>query len=74
MRRTVLALAAIVAATGLAMGKEAQTTKPHAPAACGITKSGERLDCADTGAPAPTKSTKPRLGIDIDPWWVPPFN
>ncbi len=75
MRRTVLALAAVVAATGLAMAKEAQTMKPHAPAAC-ITKSGEKLDCSNAGGQGtvPAKSTKPRLGIDVSPWMVPPFN
>lgn len=81
MKRTVLALATVLAATGFAMAKDVQTSKPHTPTACTQTLKGEKLDCASTGSvdrgPATTGSLnaqKPRIGIDIDPWIMPSFN
>ncbi|WP_269932325.1 DUF680 domain-containing protein [Aminobacter sp. HY435] len=82
MKRTVLALATVIAATGFAMAKDAQGAKPRAPAACTQTMK-QKLDCTPTGSisqdkpPATTNSIgdqKPRLGIGIDPWIMPTFN
>ncbi|MEJ6782271.1 DUF680 domain-containing protein [Aminobacter sp. Piv2-1] len=81
MRRTVLALAAMLAATGMVTAKDARTPKPQAPAAC--SDKGQKLDCTPTGSikdrgPQTTNSIdapqKPRMGIDINPWIVPTFN
>lgn len=82
MKRTALALAAVIAATGLATAKDAHVSKPHAPAAC--IETSQKLDCGTTasisrdpnGAPVTTSATKaqPRLGIDVNPWIVPTFN
>lgn len=83
MKRTVLALATVIAATGFAMAKDAHVTAPKAPAACTQTVSGAKVDCSSTGSvskdkpPVTTNSIgaeKPRLGIDIDPWIMPSFN
>lgn len=83
MQRTILALAAVLATSGLAMAKDTHTTKPHTPAACSEMASG-KLDCGATGSvrddrgPLTTNSIrtsdKPRVGIDINPWIVPSFN
>ncbi|MEO5326357.1 DUF680 domain-containing protein [Mesorhizobium sp. CC13] len=81
MRRTVLALAAMLAATGMVTAKDARTPRPQAPAAC--SDNGQKLDCTPTGSikdrgPHTTDSISapqtPRMGIDVNPWIVPTFN
>lgn len=77
MRPTILALAAVLATSGLAMAKDTHKSTP-APAACSATTSKHKLDCSTTGAikersPSTTKSGQgPRLGFDMNPWIVPP--
>ncbi|MGX5801787.1 DUF680 domain-containing protein [Bradyrhizobium sp. Arg314] len=73
MKKTILALATVLAFSGAAFAGAKQPVK-HAPAAC--TQTNVVLDCTATGsvekadtAKAQTKS--PRLGIDVSPWFVP---
>ncbi|BCH00080.1 DUF680 domain-containing protein [Mesorhizobium loti] len=79
MKKTLLALAAVVALSGSAFA--AGTTRPvkHLPAAtCVDTKTNVKLDCASTGS-VEKKGTAEntaegkglRLGISINPWILP---
>jgi len=79
MKKTLLALAAVVALSGSAFA--AGTTQPvkHLPAAtCVDTKTNVKLDCASTGSVEKKGTAEniaegkgPRLGISINPWIVP---
>lgn len=79
MKKTVLALAALIVLSGGALAKEAAKDghAPAAPSSC--TYKSVKLDCAATGSTAkagPAQETgttgkRPRLGIDIDPWIMP---
>ena len=79
MKKTLLALAAVVALSGSAFA--AGTTQPvkHLPAAtCVDTKTNVKLDCASTGSVEKKGTTEntaegkgPRLGISINPWILP---
>ena len=76
MKKTILALAAVLAFSGAAFAGANQPAK-HAPAACAETKAGVPLDCTATGSlekadAGKSQATKgPRLGIDVSPWFVP---
>ena len=78
MRRTILALAAVLTTSGLAMAKDTHKTAP-APAGCNATMSKQKVDCGTTGSikepsPSVTKGSEtPRLGFDMNPWIVPPY-
>ncbi|PWK71756.1 DUF680 domain-containing protein [Aminobacter sp. AP02] len=78
MRRTILALAAMLATSGLAMAKDTHNTAP-VPTGCSATMSKQKVDCATTGSikqrsAVPTKDGEtPRLGFDMNPWIVPPY-
>ena len=79
MKKTLLALAAVVALSGSAFA--AGTTQPvkHLPAAtCVDTKTNVKLGCASTGsvekkgtAENTAEGKGPRLGISINPWILP---
>ncbi|RUX83175.1 DUF680 domain-containing protein, partial [Mesorhizobium sp. M2A.F.Ca.ET.040.01.1.1] len=48
----------------------------HAPAACTQTNANVTLDCTATGSvdkadTAKTQPKSPKLGIDVNPWFVP---
>ncbi|MEI8702753.1 MULTISPECIES: lipoprotein [unclassified Mesorhizobium] len=77
MKKTILALVAVLALSGAALAGQSQPGK-QAPAACADTNI--KLDCGATGSvekagsatrDGSTESKGPRLGIDIDPWIVP---
>ncbi|RAZ92020.1 DUF680 domain-containing protein [Mesorhizobium hawassense] len=74
MKKTILTLAAVLAFSGAAFAGATQPAK-HAPAAC--TKANVTLDCTATGSVEKADATKndtnkgPRLGIDVNPWFVP---
>ncbi|MDX8490632.1 DUF680 domain-containing protein [Mesorhizobium sp. VK22B] len=76
MKKTILALATVLALSGVAFAGANQPAK-HAPAACAQTHTNVTLDCTATGSvekadASKTQSTKgPRLGIDVNPWFVP---
>ena len=76
MKTTILALATVLAFSGAAFAGASQPAK-HAPAACAQTNVNVKLDCTATGSVEKadankTQTTKsPRLGIDVDPWFVP---
>lgn len=84
MKRTVLAFAAVVAATSFSMA-DTGVRKQHRPVACSKSISNQKLDCQSTGsvtryshacpatANASARDKKPRLGIDIYPWFFPQF-
>ncbi|WP_217572488.1 DUF680 domain-containing protein [Mesorhizobium sp. GbtcB19] len=74
MKKTILTLAAVLAFSGAAFAGAAQPAK-HAPAAC--TQANVKLDCSATGSVEKADTTKSdtskgaRLGIDVNPWFVP---
>ncbi|RUU13198.1 DUF680 domain-containing protein [Mesorhizobium sp. USDA-HM6] len=76
MKKTILALAAVLAFSGAAFAGASQPAK-HAPAACAQTHTNVTLDCTATGSvekadASKTQTTKgPRLGMDVNPWFVP---
>ncbi|CDX11031.1 conserved exported hypothetical protein [Mesorhizobium sp. ORS 3324] len=76
MKKTILALAAVLAFSGAAFAGANQPAK-HTPAACVQTHTNVKLDCTATGSvekadATKTQSTKgPRLGMDVNPWFVP---
>jgi hypothetical protein len=78
MKKTALALAALVALSGAAFAGETHQTVA-APAACAETSLKADVDCTPTGSVEkayPAKSGKadakgPRLGIDVNPWVLP---
>ena len=75
MKKTILALAAVLAFSGAAFAGTHQPTK-HASAACVQTNSNVVLDCTATGSvekadAGKTQTKGPRLGIDVSPWFVP---
>lgn len=78
MKKTALALAALIALTGAAFAGETHKKAP-APAACVETTLKAKVDCTATGSVekgAPADSGKaapkgPRLGIDVNPWIMP---
>ena len=83
MKRTVLAFAALLAATGFAMAHEAHVKEPRQPAAHRQVIYDRQLDCRRDWSNrydddwwdgyyeecVPTQA-KPLLGIDIDPFWL----
>ncbi|RVD60057.1 DUF680 domain-containing protein [Mesorhizobium sp. M2D.F.Ca.ET.185.01.1.1] len=73
MKKTILTLAAVLAFSGAAFAGAAQPAK-HAPAAC--IQANVKLDCNATGSvekadTAKTQPKSPKLGIDVNPWFVP---
>ncbi|PBC04412.1 DUF680 domain-containing protein [Mesorhizobium sp. WSM3860] len=76
MKKTILALATVLAFSSAAFAGATQPAK-HAPAACAQTNTNATLDCTATGSVekadvSKTPSTKdPRLGMDVNPWFVP---
>jgi hypothetical protein len=75
MKKTVIALAALLALPGAALADTAAKTQSEQPAACVTAKSD--LDCAATGSiekvrPASdnTATGGKKLGIDVDPWSI----
>ncbi|SFO15782.1 Protein of unknown function [Mesorhizobium sp. NFR06] len=76
MKKTILALATVLAFSGAAFAGANQPVK-HTPAACAQTHTNVTLDCTATGSvekadASKTQATKgPRLGIDVSPWFVP---
>jgi hypothetical protein len=77
MKKTILALVAVLAFSGAALAGQAQPGK-QAPVACAVTN--VKLDCGATGSvekagsatrDSSTENKDPRLGIDVDPWIVP---
>ncbi|OBQ78067.1 MULTISPECIES: DUF680 domain-containing protein [unclassified Mesorhizobium] len=76
MKKTILALAAVLSLSGAACAGGSQPAK-HAPAACTQTHTNQALDCAATGSVEKTDAANiqtnksPRLGIDVNPWFVP---
>jgi hypothetical protein len=77
MKKTALALAALVALSGAAFAGETHKTATT-PGACIETTLKGKIDCTATGSvEKPDDSGKaatkgPRLGIDINPWIMPP--
>ncbi|TIS98484.1 DUF680 domain-containing protein [Mesorhizobium sp.] len=76
MKKTILALVAVLAFSGAALAGQSQPGKQAPAAACADTNI--RLDCGATGSvekaatrDGSTEKREPRLGIDIDPWIVP---
>ncbi|UVC17406.1 DUF680 domain-containing protein [Mesorhizobium onobrychidis] len=78
MKKTIFALAAVLAFSGAAFASESQLGKQVPAAACADTN--VKLDCGATGSVeksgsatrnGSTENKDPRLGIDIDPWIVP---
>lgn len=76
MKKTVLALASVLAFSGAAFA----CAKQPLAAACTHTNANVKLDCGATGsvekAGAATKAGSaegkgPRLGIDVNPWIMP---
>ena len=76
MKKTILALAAVLAFSGAAFAGASQPAK-HATTACTLTKPNVKLDGTATGSvekadASKTQTTKgPRLGMDVSPWFVP---
>ncbi|MBZ9851564.1 DUF680 domain-containing protein [Mesorhizobium sp. CA14] len=77
MKKMILALATVLAFSGAAVAGASHPAK-HAPAAaCAQANANVVLDCTATGSvekadAAKTQTTKsPRLGIDVNPWFVP---
>jgi hypothetical protein len=74
MKKTILALAAVLAFSGAAFAGASQPAK-HAPAACTRTNANVAVDCTTTGsvekADIKTQPKGPKLGIDVSPWFVP---
>ena len=75
MKKTILTLAAVLAFSGAAFAGASQPAK-HAPAACAQTNANVVLDCTATGSvekadTTKTQSKSPKLGIDVNPWFVP---
>ncbi|WFP78344.1 DUF680 domain-containing protein [Mesorhizobium sp. WSM4906] len=76
MKKTVLALAAVLAFSGAAFAGASQPAK-HAPAACVQTHTNVTLDCTATGSVEKADASKtqtikgPRLGMDVNPWFLP---
>ena len=79
MKKTILALAAVLALSGSAFAASATHTVKQAPAAtCVDAKTHVKLDCTATGSiekttASSTEGKRPRVGIDINPWIVPTF-
>ncbi|MER9329026.1 DUF680 domain-containing protein [Mesorhizobium sp. M0488] len=79
MKKTLLALTAVLALSGSAFAANTAHPVKHVPAAtCIDTRTNAKLDCASTGSVEKKGSTEntaegkgPRLGISINPWIVP---
>ncbi|RWM86766.1 MAG: DUF680 domain-containing protein [Mesorhizobium sp.] len=78
MKKTILAIAAVLAFSGAAYAGQSQAGKQVPATACADTSI--KLDCGATGSvekaggathKGSTENKDPRLGIDIDPWIVP---
>ncbi|WP_296738940.1 DUF680 domain-containing protein [Mesorhizobium sp.] len=78
MKKTILAIATVLAFSGAAFAGANQAAK-HAPAACVQTNANVTVDCTATGSLEKADANKtqttngkgPRLGIDVNPWFVP---
>ncbi|RWD59398.1 MAG: DUF680 domain-containing protein [Mesorhizobium sp.] len=76
MKKTILALAAVLAFSGAAFAGANQPAK-QIPAACAQTHTNVTLDCTATGSVDKADAVKtqtikgPRLGMDVNPWFVP---
>ncbi|TPN80613.1 DUF680 domain-containing protein [Mesorhizobium sp. CU2] len=74
MKKTILTLAAVLAFSGAAFAGANQPAK-HAPTACA--QANVALDCTATGSVEKADAAKTdtakgaRLGIDVNPWFVP---
>jgi uncharacterized membrane protein len=78
MKKTILALAAVLALSGSAFAASAtHPVKQASAATCVDAKTHAKLDCSATGSiektTSSTESKGPRVGIDINPWIVPTF-
>ncbi|MBZ9761953.1 DUF680 domain-containing protein [Mesorhizobium sp. CA8] len=78
MKKMILALATVLAFSGAAFAGAGHPAKQApAAAACPQANTNVVLDCTATGSvekgdAAKTQTTKgPRLGIDVNPWFVP---
>lgn len=80
MKKTVLALAAVLAFSGGAFAGTSQPAKQAPAAACIHTNANVKLDCGVTGSVEKAGTTNktgsvdgkgPKLGIDVNPWIVP---
>ncbi|BCG92953.1 DUF680 domain-containing protein [Mesorhizobium sp. 131-2-1] len=76
MKKSVLALATVLAFSGAAFAGTSHQAKQAPAAAC--VQTNVKLDCGTTGSIEKTGTTTktdaakgPRLGIEIDPWIVP---
>lgn len=78
MKKTLFALAAVLALSGAATAAPDGRDARPAPAAACVDKAGVKLDCGKTGSIATPKTDAagaakkgPRLGIDVNPWIMP---
>ncbi|MDX8536485.1 MULTISPECIES: DUF680 domain-containing protein [Mesorhizobium] len=78
MKKTILALATVLAFSGAAFAGTSHQAKQAPAAACVQTNANVKLDCGTTGSVEKTGATTKtdaakgqRLGIEIDPWIVP---
>ncbi|RVC48418.1 DUF680 domain-containing protein [Mesorhizobium sp.] len=76
MKKTILALATVLAFSGAAFAGTSHQAKQAPAAACVQTNANVKLDCGTTGSVEKTGATTDaakdqRLGIEIDPWIVP---
>ncbi len=80
MKKTILALAAVLAFSGAAYAGQSQPGKQAPAATCVDTRTNVGLDCGATGSvektgaaahKGSTETKDPKLGIDINPWIVP---
>jgi hypothetical protein len=81
MKKTILALAAVLALSGAAFAGTAQPSKhTPAPSICADSKINMKLDCGATGSVRKPGSVSdnvtadskgPRLGIGTNPWIMP---
>ncbi|MEI9402884.1 DUF680 domain-containing protein [Mesorhizobium argentiipisi] len=77
MKKTIPALATVLAFSGAAFAGAGHPAKHASATACAQANANVVLDCTATGSvekadTAKTQTTKgPRLGIDVNPWFVP---
>jgi len=78
MKKTSLALTAVLAFSGAALAGTTHQPNKQAPVAtCIDAKTGVKLDCGATGSlekatdGGSAAGQRPKLGIDVNPWFVP---